>query len=52
MGELWARIKASRDYIALFTVLGAALSLLLKSRGVTWQTISTVVPPLPSSTSS
>jgi hypothetical protein len=44
MGELWARIKASRDYIGLFTVLGAALSLVLKSRGVTWQTISTVVP--------
>ena len=54
MGDLWARIKASRDYIALFTILGAALSLVLTVRGVawftqhgiTWQLISTVVPAL------
>jgi hypothetical protein len=46
MAELWARIKASRDYIALFTVLGAALSLALRGRGISWQTISTVVPAL------
>src|SRR5262249_54484639 len=46
MGELWARIKASRDYIALFTVLGAALSLVLKLRGFNWQAISTAVPAL------
>src|SRR5262245_18354808 len=46
MSELWARIKASRDYIALFTILGAALSLVLKSRGFNWQTISTAVPAL------
>ena len=46
MGDLWARIKASRDYIAVFTVMGAALSLVLNRQGVAWQTISTVVPAL------
>ena len=42
--DLWARIRASRDYVTVFTVLGAALSLLLTRLGATWQTMSTIVP--------
>src|SRR3989442_4581901 len=45
MADLWTRISASRDYVAVFTVLGAALSLLLTQLGAaTWQTISRILP--------
>ncbi|MGH7391505.1 MAG: hypothetical protein ACREM3_18900 [Candidatus Rokuibacteriota bacterium] len=42
--DLRARIREARDHLALFTVLGAALGLVLTRLGFPWQTVSTLVP--------
>ena len=41
--QLRDRIKDARDHIGLFTLLGAALGLVLKRYGVDWATVSAIV---------
>jgi hypothetical protein len=43
MDDLWGRIRSSRDYVTVFTALGAALGLVLTRLGATWQAVSTAI---------